>query len=228
MRVALMLPAGTPPEGGWPGVVVLHEIFGLKPDILAVGKRFADAGWVAAVPDYFSAGTKLGCLVKAVREVQSHQPGRISDDLSAVAGWLGGRAEVDADRLGAIGFCLGGSFALLLGAVDGSGMKAVSVNYGDVPKAEYVAKLPPTVGSYGAKDKVLGSKGKLLSERLGACGITQDIKTYDNAGHSFLTNGDHPIAAVLMKPVLAPGYVAEAADDAWPRIMTFLDEHVKG
>lgn len=227
MRVALELPAGTPPEGGWPGVVVLHEIFGLTPEIRAVGTQFAERGWAAAVPDFFSSGTKLGCLVKAVREVASHKPGRISDDLATVAGWLGGRAEVDADQLGTIGFCLGGSFALLLGAIDGTGLKAVSVNYGDLPKAEYVEKLPPTVGSYGGRDLTMRGRAEKLEKTLTACGIAHDVKTYADAGHSFLTPAKHPVAQVMMGPVMHPGYVADAAEDAWPRIMSFLDEHVK-
>jgi carboxymethylenebutenolidase len=227
MRVALELPAGTPPEGGWPGVVVLHEIFGLTEEIRAVGRRFADAGWAAAIPDYFSAGTKLGCLVKAAREVNTHKPGQVSEDLAAVAGWLGEQSDVNASQLGAIGFCLGGSFALLLGAVDAAGLKGVSVNYGDIPDVATIAQLPPVIGSYGGKDKMFAPKAKVLEERLGACGITHDVTVYPEAGHSFLTNGKHPIAGVLMKP-MSIGYVASAADVAWPKIFAFLDEHVRG
>lgn len=228
MRVALETPVGTPPEGGWPGVVVLHEIFGLTPEVRDVGKEFAARGWVAAVPDYFSAGTKLGCLVRAVAEVMSHKPGRVSDDLAAVAGWLGERSDVDARRLGAIGFCLGGGFALLLGAVERTGIKAVSVNYGDLPKDSYLEKLPPTVASYGGRDRSMKGRAAKLEARLTACGTVNDVKTYDNAGHSFLTPARHPVAQVLTGPILHAGYVADAAEDAWPRIMGFLDEHVRG
>ena len=227
MKVDLHLHAGTAPEGGWPGVVVLHEIFGLTTEIRDVGARFAAQGWAAAVPDFFSAGSTLGCLVKAAKEINGHKPGPVTRDLAAVAQWFGDRPGVDGDRLGAIGFCLGGGFALLLGAVDGGGMKAVSVNYGEVPDEATARALPPVVGSYGGRDRMFGPKAAKLRDRLDACGITNEITLYDDAGHSFLTPGEHKIASVLMGPVMHPGFVQSAADTAWPRIFAFLDEHVR-
>ncbi len=228
MTVDLQLPDGPAPMGGWPGVVVLHEVFGLTSEIRDVGARFAAAGWAVAVPDFFSAGTTLGCLVKAAREINGHKPGPVTEDLAEVARWLGSRPEADGDRLGVIGFCLGGGFALLLGAVDGTGIRAVSANYGEVPDEATVAKLPPVVGSYGGRDRLYGPKAAKLRDRLDACGITNEISLYDDAGHSFLTPAEHKIASVLMGPVLRPGYVQSAADQAWPRIFAFLDEHVRG
>jgi len=57
------------------------------------------------------------------------------------------------------------------------------------------------VGAYGKKDLWLRTKGKKLHERLEACGVANDIKTYDNAGHSFMTDGKHPVAKYTMIPL---------------------------
>lgn len=226
MRAVLVVPDGEPPSGGWPGVLVLHEVFGLQQEIIEVGERFAARGWAALVPDYFSLGGKLGCLVRAAREVQTHRPGRIIDALVAATRHLGGREDIDADRLAVIGFCLGGGFALLLGVAGPDGLKAVAANYGDVPAEELMVGMPPVVASYGGRDLVIGGKAAPLRDRLARCGVEHDVKVYDDAGHSFMTEGHHPLAELLLVP-LHPGFVAGAARDAWARVFAFLDEHVR-
>jgi carboxymethylenebutenolidase len=223
-HAAFAFPAGTPPTAGWPGIVVLHELLGLQPEILDVGDRFAERGWAAVIPDYFSAGSRAGCLVKAMREAGSGRPGPVTDGLVAATRALSDRPDVDENRLAVIGFCLGGGFALLLGIAGVDGLKAVAANYGDVPKD--LSGSPPVVASYGGRDRIFGPKAKALRERLKTCSVENDVKVYSQAGHAFMTQGSHPLAFTLTAVAMHTGYVADAADDAWSRVFTWLETYV--
>lgn len=223
MRAALRHPSGAPPRGGWPGVLVVHELFGLTPEIVAVGDRFADRGWVAAVPDLFSSGVRVGCLVRALREVTGGRAAGMTDDLRAVLDWLGEQPDVDASRTAVIGLCMGGAFALLLGSLGPEGLRAVSDNYGAPPAADLdLTRCPPVLLNYGGRDPALGKQGPKIAARLRDAGVEVDEKTYPNAAHSFLTP-DHKLFGIV--PVPLTSYVDDAARDGWERIFTFLERH---
>lgn len=225
LSVALARPVGQPPDGGWPGVLVVHEAPNLTQPIRDVADVFAARGWAAVVPDLLSAGTKLGCLVRNLNEVRSGRAGAVTADLHAVLDWLPARSDVDAERTASIGFCMGGAFALLLGTLGPAGLRAVGDNYGFLPPTTTdLSACPPVVGSFGADDKLLAGAGDQLRRRLDAVGVANDVATYDGAAHSFLTR-DAKVFGVL--PVPGTKYVADAAVPAWERIFTFLDEHVR-
>jgi carboxymethylenebutenolidase len=112
LAATVSLPEKPVPAGGWPAVVVLHEGLGLAPDIVAVADRFAAHGWVAVAPDLFSHGTKIACLARAMQELLTGKPGQVTADIDATRAWLAARDDVDGARLGVIGFCMGGGFAL--------------------------------------------------------------------------------------------------------------------
>ena len=224
LQAELVLPAGAPPPGGWPAVVVVHEAFGLTPEISAVGRQFADRGWVAIVPDLFSAGTRVGCLVRAMREMVRGHAGAVTGDLLGVQQWVRERSEVDADRTAAIGFCMGGAFALLLGSLGPVGLRAVSDNYGKLPaETTDLTRCPPVVAAYGADDKAFAAAPSALRARLDVAGVENDVRTYDGAAHSFLT-GDHKLFG-LVPLGRSFAYSASAAGEAWPVIMEFLERH---
>ena len=86
----------------------------------------------------------------------------------------------------------------------------------------------PVVASYGAKDKVVGRKiAQRLESHLRALGVPHDIKTYENAGHSFFSQVDGWQGWIARLPSpMAVGYDEEAAEDAWRRMLGFFDEHV--
>jgi len=168
MRAALRHPSAAAPRGGWPGVLVVHELFGLTPEIVAVGDRFADRGWVAAVPDLFSSGVRVGCLVRALREVSGGRAAGMTDDLRAVLDWLGEQPDVDASRTAVIGLCMGGAFALLLGSLGPEGLRAVSDNYGAPPAADLdLTRCPPVLLNYGGRDPALGKQGPKIAAAAG-------------------------------------------------------------
>lgn len=205
-----------------PAVLVLHEIFGLNDDIRRIARRFADNGYLAAAPDFLASGWYLGCIVRAARDLRAGS-GPTIGVLEAVLDTLAARPDVE--RVGAAGFCMGGGYALLLGTrqrVDAAG-----VFYGDVRSSEELARACPLTGGYGAKDRLFGPQGQQLIERLEKLGREHDVKLYPEAGHSYMSDTNHPILALLTRPLMAVAYDHEAAEDSWQRMLAFFARHLR-
>jgi len=226
LAATLVLPEPAP-QAAAPGVIVLHEIFGPQPEILEVAERFAERGYIALAPDLFSAGIRLACLTRAMRESSSGRPGRTTEIIEAARAWLAARDDVDEQRLAVIGFCMGGSFALTYAATAPPGLQAAAVNYGGVTKRREALKdVCPIVASYGARDRVFGREATRLREHLEALGIEHDVKRYEQAGHSFMTDGSHPVGRLVFLPMRI-AHEPQAAHDAWARVFDFFDRHVQ-
>lgn len=230
MRVAVALPepAGTT---GAPGVLVVHEAFGLTDFIRDVCARFAERGYAAIAPDLFSTGSRLACLTRMVRD-HAHRTGatRTGQLLDVAQRHLAGQPGVDADRMAAIGFCMGGGFALAYGLT--GTVRATSVNYGQVPAApEEISGTCPVVGSFGADDPSLRGHGERLERYLADAGVPHDVRSYPGAGHGYLRHTPpRPAVRVLSAPLRRPmrlGYRDEATEDTWRRIFAFFDTHVR-
>ncbi len=157
----------------WPGVVVLHELFGLTDDIRQQADRLAGAGYLAVAPDLFSAGGARRCLRATFRALTSGQ-GPAVDDIHATRAWLAARPDCTG-RVGVIGFCMGGGFALLTAA---AGFDASAPSYGPLPRdAEQVLRgACPIVGSYGARDRALRGTAGRLEGVLDRVGVEHDVK----------------------------------------------------
>jgi carboxymethylenebutenolidase len=205
------------PEGATRGVVVIHEIYGRQPEIDRVVERFARAGYAAVAPDLFHRG-RVACLFDVFRAMRSGQGTSVQQGRNARA-WLCAEASVSEAKVGLIGFCFGGGYALMAG----SGWGAVSTNYGLVPDARAMRGIGPVIGCYGKRDKQFPD-GRALTERLAEVGVSPEVHVFD-AGHSFLTDGDHPIGRMLFRN-LAIGEYPEARDAGWGKIMTFFDRHL--
>jgi len=227
----LFLPAGDggAPGARHPGVVVLHESFGLNDDIRRISARFADAGYAALAPDLYSHGRRLVCLSRVLADMTSGHVDREVADILAARALLAARDDVDEARIAVAGFCQGGGFALIAGTR--GDFAAAAVNYGMVPsQRSRLDGVCPVVASYGAKDKIVGRKmAQRLESHLEALGVPHDIKTYDDAGHSFLSQVDGWQAWLARLPSpMAVGYEERAAEDAWRRMLDFFAEHVAG
>src|SRR5918994_5381090 len=150
-----------PPVGAgpWPGVVVLHESFGLTDDIRQQADRLASAGYLALAPDLFTAGGALRCL-KSTFAALSSGTGPAYGDLEASRALLAGRPDATG-KVGVLGFCLGGGFALMAAT---RGFDAAAPSYGPLPKdpAQALRGACPVVASYGAGGRGLrGAAGRL-------------------------------------------------------------------
>jgi carboxymethylenebutenolidase len=208
--------------GPWPGVVVIHDAFGLSDTIREHADRLAAAGYLAVVPDLYWRGGKLRCI-KATFSSLAAGEGQAFDDIDATRQWLVARPDC-AGSSGVIGFCMGGGFALLAAS---RGFAVSSVNYGALPKdlGRALEGACPIVASYGHRDRSLKGTAAVLDDALAARGIPHDVKEYSEAGHSFLERFNvGPLVAVLR--VAGLGYHQPSAEDAWRRILRFFAEHL--
>jgi carboxymethylenebutenolidase len=211
MQAFVAIPPGT---GPFPGLVVIHELYGLNENIREIAGRFANEGYAALAVDLLSSANRAICMARIfygllIRPLKNGVVG----DLQAALDYLGALPEVDRTRLGAIGFCMGGSFALQL-ACTVDGLRAASVFYGQNPRPlEAVSRACPIVGSYPERDFTANAARKLepLLERYH---VPYDIKIYPDARHSFFNDE-------------GPAYHAEAAADAWQRTLAFFNTHLR-
>jgi carboxymethylenebutenolidase len=210
-------------------VVVLHDLVGMSHDLRNQADWLADAGYVAVAPDLFRGNRRAVCMIRMIRETLRRQ-GPTFADIGAVGGWLADRADCTG-KVGAVGFCLGGGFALLM-ATDHR-FDAASVNYGPVSSKTYTddafAGACPIVGSYGAKDPGNRGAGERLERILTAVGVDHDIKTYADAGHSFMNAHDRaelPALFALQFRLTGDPFHAPSTADARRRILDFFADHL--
>ena len=210
--------------GPWPGVVVIMDALGLSDDIRQQADRLAAAGYLAFAPDLYS-GRGLRCVLATLKASRSGE-GEAYADIEAARAWVAVHAECTG-RVGIIGFCMGGGFALL--SAPQSDFAAASVNYGEVPD-DPVARLAgacPIVASYGRRDRSLRGRAQRLEEALSGLGVPHDVKEYPDAGHSFMNRFNvGPVLAPAVQ-LLAFNYHQPSAEDSWRRILTFFDQHLR-
>lgn len=218
----LGVPAGT---GPWPGVVVVHEAFGVSDVMRGHVERMARAGYLALMPDLFAEGGARRCMLVTFRALAAGE-GRAFADLESARQTLIARTDCSG-KVGVLGLCMGGGFALVAAT---RGFDVSSVNYGRLPKDldATLAGACPIVASYGGRDKSLpGAAGKLEAS-LTRLGIQHDVKEYPTAGHSFLNEAETagPVLRFTVNRIMGVGSNPDAAADAWQRIDAFFAEHL--
>jgi carboxymethylenebutenolidase len=225
MPAYLAVPEG---EGPWPGVVVLSDIAGMTTDVRNQADWLASEGYLAAAPDLFFRGNRASCLKTLFQDMRSGT-GRTFQDIDATRRFVAERDDCTG-RVGVIGFCLGGGFALQL--VANHGFSVAAPNYGILPKDldRVLNGACPVVASYGAKDRSLKGAAAKLEVALTDAGVPHDVKEYPDAGHSFLNDHDPTdLGRVMATMFKASGsvYHEPSATDARRRILAFFDEHLR-
>jgi carboxymethylenebutenolidase len=199
--------------GPHPGVVVIHEAYGLNENIKDITGRFADEGYAALAVDLFTGRNRTICMTRYMAGMLRGSVDRYGiSDLKAALTHLAALPEVDPERIGAIGFCMGGGFAIAWACTD-ERLKAIAPFYGANPRPlDAVNRACPVVGSYPEKD-FTASAGRALDGALDATDIAHDIKIYPGAGHSFFNDRGR-------------AYNKPAAEDSWTRVLSFFGEHL--
>jgi carboxymethylenebutenolidase len=209
----LAQPAG---KGPAPAVVVIQEWWGLNDWVKKQADALAAKGYVALAPDLYR-----GKVTDKQEEAHQLMSGLSQDqavgDLKAAYAYLAARKDVKANRIGVIGWCMGGKYALLLASEEP--VAATVAYYGAPPTdAATLARIKsPVMGNYGAEDKGPSPEAvRAFEEAMKKAGKTADIKIYEGAGHAF-ANENNPWG----------GYRKDAAADAWQRTVAFFDAHLK-
>ena len=201
-------------EGPFPGVVIIHEALGLNDNIKDIAQRFTHEGYVALAVDLFANRNRAVCMARIIGGMLRGSPDRFGvPDLKAALGVLAEQPSVDRERLGAIGFCMGGGFAIAWACTDDR-LKAVAPYYGTNPRPlSAVARSCPLVGSYPERDFTARSARK-LETGLERHGIPHDVKIYAGARHSFFNDRSR-------------AYDPAASEDSWRRTLAFFEEHIR-
>jgi carboxymethylenebutenolidase len=210
-------------EGPWPGVVVLHDVLGQTADSRRQVDWLAASGYLAVAPDLYSWGNKLPCIRAITRDLLTHK-GATFDDIDAVKSFLTDRDDC-MGKVGVIGFCMGGGFALLLVPPE-RGFSASSVNYGTVPEdAETLLRgACPVIGSFGTHDYTLKGAASRLENALQINGVDHDVKEYPDAGHAFLNIHGGALGWAMTR--IGMRFHEPSAADAQARILAFFGRYL--
>jgi carboxymethylenebutenolidase len=211
--------------GPWPGVVLLHDVLGLGDDVREQADWLAAAGYLVAVPDLYEGSSPIRCLKSTFTQL-GRQQGPAFDRLDAVRSAVAEEPSCTG-RVGVIGYCMGGGFALLLAGRPG--WSAASVNYGPVPDnvEDVLRGACPVVASFGGRDKRFAGAAQKIRTAADAAGVLVDVKEYPHARHGFINRISAASPLTPLLKVAGVGYDHDAAADAKRRILRFFDEHLR-
>jgi carboxymethylenebutenolidase len=209
----LYTPAG---KGPFPALVVIHEWWGLNDWVKDQASKLADQGYVTLAVDLYRG--KVAKTPDEAHEIMRGVPeDRAKRDLHAAVEFLKSQSNVKKDRIGSIGWCMGGGYALDV-ALQEPDLAATVINYGHLATdPEALKKInAPILGLFGAQDRgITPDDVKKFGAALDQLGKKIDIKIYDDAGHAF------------ENPNNKDGYRAADAADAWNRTVDFLAMSLK-
>lgn len=206
------------PGGGGkhPAIIVIHEWWGLNDWVKQQTENFAGRGYMALAVDLYRG--KTGSTPDEAHILMRGLPDdRGLRDLEAAFSYLAARPDVNPNKIGSIGWCMGGGWSIKL-AENQPKLAAFVVNYGSLPTdPAIVAKIKaPMLGNFGADDKGIPPESvRAFEGAMKSAGKTEDIKIYDGAGHAF------------QNPNNKDGYRPEATKDADQRIDAFFSKYLQ-
>jgi carboxymethylenebutenolidase len=206
-----------PASGSGPGVIVIQEWWGLTDHIADVADRLAAEGFVALAPDLYG-GTTTHDADEAGRLMTELPVDQAAKDLGGAVDFLLGLDAVTSSTVGAVGFCMGGGFVLLLAAQQGDRVSAAVPFYGVGPAvpSTYEGIAAAVLGHYGEQDAFYPAEEARRQEQQirDESGAQVEFAYYD-AGHAF-HNDTNKLGT----------YSPEDAKVAWQRTVEFLRERV--
>ena len=205
--------AATPDEPAKTGVVILPDVRGLYRFYEELALRFAERGYAAVAFDYFgrTAGAeKRGEDFEYMPHVQQTTTPTVQADVAACIAWL---REQGAERIFTVGFCFGGRQSWLA-AADQDGIAGAVGFYGRPAEAAERAgeiKAPILALQAGADQNITAEDNAAFEQALRSAGVEHELVTYEGAPHSFFDRKQEEFA--------------DASDDAWSKVLTFLESH---
>lgn len=201
--------------GKLPVILVIHENRGLNPYVADVGRRLAVEGYITFAPDGLtSLGGYTGDEEASAKLFQQVDSGKMREDFVAAAMWLKNRPD-SSGKLGAIGFCFGGSTVNALAVRLGSDLAAGVPYYGGQPPAAEVAKIKaPLLLQYGELDTRINAGWPAYEEALKANKVTYEGYVYPKANHGFHND-------------TTPRYDEAAAKQSWDRTLAWFSKYLK-
>jgi carboxymethylenebutenolidase len=198
-----------------PAVVVAHEWWGLNAQIRGMARKLAQEGYVAIVPDLYHG--KVADDPELAHELmRGLDENKAVGDLEAAVSWLRTQPRVGKQKIGVVGFCMGGRISQLL-ALRSPQISAAVMFYGR-PETDpaALAKLgAPLLGHFGATDQGIGSdQTDALKAGLAKANKVGEVYTYSGAGHAFMNE-------------TRPSYHADASKLAWARTLQFFQKYLK-
>ena len=204
----LYTPAG---KGPFPALVVIHEYWGLNDWVKEQASKLADQGYVSLAVDLYRG--KVATTPDMAHELMRGVPEDLAKrDLHAAVKFLKSQPNVKKDRIGAIGWCMGGGYALDV-ALQEPDLAALVINYGHLATdPEALKKInAPILGIFGGRDRgITPDDVHKFEQQLKQLGKKVEVKIYDDAGHAFENSNNKD------------GYRAADAADAWKRTVEFL------
>lgn len=208
----------TPPSGSGPGVLVIQEWWGLNDQIRGTADRFAREGFVALAPDFYHGqGAAIGEPDEAGKLMMALRSDQVARDARGAAEYLQRQAAVASQRVGVIGFCMGGQLALLAGSVAPEAIGAVVDLYGIHPniQPDFSRMRAPVLALFAGEDTMVDEAARQrLAGQLEAAGVPFELHTYPGVDHAFMNE---------QRPEV---YDQATAEDAWRRILAFLRQHL--
>ena len=209
----LYRPAG---KGPFPALIVIHEWWGLNDWVKEQASKFADEGYVALAVDLYRG--KVADNADLAHELMRGVPeDRATRDLKAAYDFLSAQPDVKKDRIGSIGWCMGGGYSLDVALAEPH-LAADVINYGHLATdPDQLKKIQaPILGLFGGQDRGITPEDvKKFQQAMEKLGKKIDVKIYPDAGHAF------------ENPNNKQGYRAEDTSDAWQRTVAFLASTLK-
>ena len=205
-----------PESGHGPGLVVIQEWWGLTSHMASLVDRFAAAGFVALAPDLYGGSTTHDAE-EAGRLMSQLPVDQACRDLSGAIDYLLQRDDVNGDRVGLVGFCMGGAFVLTMAVQEGGKVAAAVAFYpvGHMPD-DYAGLQAEVLVHYPENDAFVpvSALEEMSAKFMAGTGRTPEVVRYP-AGHAFLNDEN-----------LLGTYDADQAAKAWDRTVGFLHEHL--